>query len=145
MKKNRIMLLGAVGAGKTTLLKKLTNKNNLVTKTQSIEYTINTIDTPGEFLENPFYHKALFATSLETDVILFLLDGTKKNSGFPPGFPQAFSKKTFGVITKIDDPNADVKQAQLILENLGFLKKTFPVSAVTGVGIGDLKKALEWE
>ncbi len=144
MRKNRIMLIGAVGAGKSTLIKSLNEQKCTITKTQSVEYTTDTIDTPGEFTENPFYYRALFATSLETDIILFVQDATKKHSAFPPGFAGAFSKPTIGVISKTDHPEADLKKAQNILKGLGFAGKIYPLSALTGDGVEELKKALKW-
>lgn len=144
MKKNKIMVIGAVGAGKSTLIKRLTGNAGNATKTQSMEFTADAIDTPGEFTENPFYYRALFATSLEADIIIFIHDATKKHSSFPPGFAGAFSKTCIGVISKIDHPEADLEKAQNILKALGFTGQIYPVSAFTGKGIRKLKKALKW-
>lgn len=144
MKKSRIMVIGAVGAGKSTLVKRLKGNMCTATKTQSLEFTSDTIDTPGEFAENPFYYRALFATSLETDIIVFIHDATKKHSAFPPGFAGAFSKTCIGVISKIDHPDADLEKARSILKGLGFTEQIYPVSALTGDGIRELKKAFKW-
>ena len=65
------MVTGAVGAGKSTLLHTLF-ENGPVTKTQSLEYTHNAIDTPGEFTAHPFLKSALFATALEADLVIFI-------------------------------------------------------------------------
>ena len=138
------MAIGAVGAGKSTLIKRLNENKFSTRKTQSVEYTADTIDTPGEFTENPFYYRALFATSLETDIIIFVHDATKKHSVFPPGFAGAFSKPAIGVISKIDHPEADLEKAQVLLKGLGFSGETYPVSSLTGDGIKELKKTLKW-
>lgn len=145
MKKPRVMLVGAVGSGKTSLMKVLTQKEGPVTKTQAIEYHSRSIDTPGEFLENPFYYRALFATSLEADAVLFIQDATREESSFPPGFAQAFPKKTLGIVTKTDHPKAQVERAKEILTKLALKGPILAVSAWTGEGIDELRKLLEWD
>ncbi|WP_084295465.1 EutP/PduV family microcompartment system protein [Desulfitibacter alkalitolerans] len=49
-----------------------------------------------------------------------------------------------GVISKTDHPEADLEKAQSILKGLGFAGQIYPVSALTGEGIRELKKALKW-
>lgn len=145
MKKPRVMLVGAVGGGKTTLVKALSGTEDGVKKTQSVEYQAGAIDTPGEFMENPFYYRALFATSLEADIILFVQDATARLSVFPPGFAGAFSRRTVGVATKIDHPGADVERACRFLQSLGLSGPAIAVSAFSGEGIDELRKALNWD
>lgn len=145
MKKNRVMIVGAIGSGKTTLVRALNQEEDLVTKTQSVEYKANSIDTPGEFMENPFYYKALFSTSLEADIVLFIQDSTKKRSVFPPGFAGAFSKRTIGVVTKIDHPEGDMVLATGFLKSLGLSAPVIAVSAIKGDGMNDLRTLLQWD
>lgn len=144
-KNNRIMLVGAVGSGKSTLIKAL-NKEKIghVRKTQSLEYAPCSIDTPGEFVENPSYYRALFATSLEADRILFIQDATKTKSVFPPGFAAAFSKAGIGVVTKIDHPEADINQAVIFLKKIGLSGSAVCVSALKEKGIKELRQVLNW-
>ena len=147
MKKiTRVMLVGAVGSGKTTLARVLNKEETeTVTKTQSLEYSACSIDTPGEFVENPFYYRALFATSLEADAVVFIQDATRNRSIFPPGFAAAFSKRTIGVVTKIDHPQADVKRATGFLKSLGLNGSIAVVSAFAGEGIEEIRKILIWD
>jgi len=147
MKKiTRVMLVGAVGSGKTTLARVLNKEETeTVTKTQSLEYSACSIDTPGEFVENPFYYRALFATSLEADAVVFIQDATRNRSIFPPGFAAAFSKRTIGVVTKIDHPQADVKRATGFLKSLGLSGPVVLTSAFTGEGIETIRKILNWD
>lgn len=145
MKPQRVMLVGAVGAGKSTLIKALTGTQGPVTKTQSLEYLPYTIDTPGEFLENPLFYRALFATALEADRILFLQDATRSHSVFPPGFAGGFAKPSLGVVTKIDAPGAQVQRAREILQGLGLSGPILAVSAWTGEGLEELRKILGWD
>ena len=102
--KKRIMLAGAVDAGKTTLMKALFHDGPVSMekdKTQSMGYDTCAIDTPGEFTAIPWHKGALFATSLEADLVLFLHDATTGYIQFPPGFATAFPRRSVGVITKI--------------------------------------------
>lgn len=146
MKTSRAMLVGAVGSGKTTLVRALNKEDpQKVTKTQSLEYSACSIDTPGEFVENPSYYRALFATSLEADAVIFVQDATRKKSIFPPGFAAAFSKNTIGVVTKIDHQEADVERAKGCLKSLGLSKSVLAVSAYTGEGIEEIRKMLNWD
>ncbi len=145
MNSARFMIVGAVGAGKTTLLNALISRNEAIKKTQAIEYLSSCIDTPGEYLENPFYYRALFSTALEADGILFVHDASCFSSAFPPGFAGAFSNKTLGVITKVDHPKANEGRAREILNSLGLSEGIFAVSALTGQGISSLKKHLGWD
>ncbi|SDH21134.1 MULTISPECIES: EutP/PduV family microcompartment system protein [Clostridia] len=147
MKKiTRVMLVGAVGSGKTTLARVLNKEETeTVTKTQSLEYSACSIDTPGEFVENPFYYRALFATSLEADAVVFIQDATRNRSIFPPGFAAAFSKRTIGVVTKIDHPQADGERAKSFLKSLGLNGSIAVVSAFTGEGIEEIRKILNWD
>lgn len=145
MKPQRVMLVGAVGAGKSSLIKALAGSSTPVTKTQSIEYRPHAIDTPGEFLENPLYYRALFATALEADWVLFIQDATTSKRVFPPGFASGFVKPSMGVVTKIDAPQAQPQKAREILQSLGITGPILAVSAWTGEGLKELRKILNWE
>jgi len=138
------MLVGAVGSGKSTLIKALYGGEGPAAKTQAMDYAANSIDTPGEFMENPSYYRALFATSLEASAVMFIQDATRKRSVFPPGFAAAFSKRTLGLVTKIDHPEADVERAKRFLKSLGISGPILTVSAVSGEGLEELKKAIDW-
>lgn len=139
MNPGRVMVVGAVGAGKTSLIRALTGGAGPVPKTQAMEYQANSIDTPGEFAENPFFYRALFSTSLEAEAVVFVQDAIRVHSVFPPGFARAFPRPTIGVMTKIDHPEADVERARLALEGTGLNGPVFSVSAVTGEGIDELR------
>ena len=77
MSKGRVMIVGAVGSGKSTLIKALNGDQSAAAKTQAMGYTANSIDTPGEFMENPSYYRALFATSMEASAVMFIQDATR--------------------------------------------------------------------
>lgn len=48
------------------------------------------------------YYRALIASSVESEIIAFIHDGTEEISLYPPGFAAAFAKPVIGIITKID-------------------------------------------
>ncbi|MEE0775905.1 MAG: EutP/PduV family microcompartment system protein [Bacillota bacterium] len=142
--RKRIMVAGAVGAGKSTLLHTLF-VDGPVTKTQSLEYAHNAIDTPGEFTAHPFLKSALFATALEADLVVFIQDATTNYMQFPPGFATGFPKPSIGVVTKIDAENADVERAKSILRDVAVTEREHIqcVSSVTGEGLQELKAFID--
>lgn len=140
----RIMVAGPVGAGKSTLLHAMF-VDGPVTKTQSLEYAHNAIDTPGEFTSHPFLKSALLATALEADLIVFIQDATSGYRQFPPGFATSFPKPSIGVVTKIDSEAADVERAKAILRDLSVTDREHIqcVSALTGEGLPELRDFIE--
>lgn len=144
----RIMLAGAVDAGKTTLMKALFSDGPVSMekdKTQSMGYNTCAIDTPGEFTAIPWHKGALFATSLEADLVLFLQDATTGYIQFPPGFATGFPRRSVGVVTKIDAPGADVERAKEIIRSVccSDAQNIFCVSAKTGEGIAELRTYID--
>ncbi|KJL03744.1 EutP/PduV family microcompartment system protein [Priestia aryabhattai] len=110
-KKNRAMLIGSIGAGKSTLTNALLGKPVEAVKTQALIYYDWIVDTPGEYVENPFFYKNIMATALEVTHVLYLHDATKKKTFFPPNFSTGINKLAIGVITKSDAEDADVSLA----------------------------------
>ena len=58
----KLMLVGKTGSGKTTLAQRINGMDINYKKTQMILFEDNIIDTPGEYIENKFYYKALTVT-----------------------------------------------------------------------------------
>lgn len=131
----KIMVIGAIDSGKTSLLMVLNGESGMAVKTQALTYTSMTIDTPGEYIENPRMYKALLCTALEAGCILFTQDSTVNRSIFPPGFACAFNCMSIGIITKIDHEDSDAAQARNLLQKLCLKGPIFEVSALTGEGI----------
>lgn len=113
----KIMLVGRTGCGKTTLTQVMHNEKIDYQKTQALSYRENSIDTPGEYIENRFLYKALIITSADSDVIGLLQDCTDEESIFPPSFGSVFAKPVVGIITKIGKAKNedDIKRAEKIL------------------------------
>lgn len=139
----RVMMIGAVGAGKSSLVQALFGDEQPARKTQSLEYRDWIIDTPGEYTENPLYYRSLMATSLEAGMIILVHDATRDRNYFPPGFAQGFPIPAIGVITKADDPRADVKKAVRLLRESLPEGDIFITSALTQQGIAELRARLQ--
>lgn len=138
----KIMLVGETGAGKTTFCQALNQDTIEYKKTQAIDIINETIDTPGEYVENRFYYKALVVTSVEAEVIVLVQDATREQSIFPPGFATMFVKPVVGIITKIDKDNAQVEEASQMLLQAG-VSEIFHISSTENFGIDRIRDYLK--
>lgn len=98
----QIMMIGRVGSGKTTLKQRIKKESIRYDKTQVIEFYDNVIDTPGEYLENRLYTRALIVTATQADVIVLVEDALTNDEVFSYGFANIFNKPVIGVVTKVD-------------------------------------------
>lgn len=137
----KVIFIGKTGSGKTTLCQRLNEEEFKYKKTQSIEIYNQSIDTPGEYLENRFYYKALIVTSVDANLIALLNDPTSSESYIPPGFASMFAKEVIGIITKVDlaKNSEDIDRAKRNLEAAG-VRKIFKIDTLSGKGIDDLEK-----
>lgn len=147
-RKNRIILIGSVFSGKTTLSQRITNREIIDHKTQTLNLIDGFIfDTPGEYLEMLHYRGALTVSSADADIIVFVQNPIEEDSAFPPAYAALFCKPVVGVITKSDLANkTQIKRAKKQLEMAG-AQKIFVVSSITGEGIDDFVEAIDnkWE
>lgn len=143
-----VMLIGRTGCGKTTLTQALNGEKIHYKKTQTVEITenvsakrINVIDTPGEYIENRCYYKALIVTSADSDVIVLLQDCTDEDSIFPPGFGSIFSKPVIGVVTKCDlcKDESQITKAKEVLINAG-AEEIITISSTEKTGLENFNK-----
>ncbi len=140
----KIMVVGAVNSGKTSLLMTILGESGCALKTQTINYRNFTIDTPGEYIENPSMYRAIIAASNDARCILFIQDSTANKFVFPPRFAQIFNCMSIGVVTKIDHNKSNVEKASSFLSQLGLSGPIFKVSAFTREGINELKDFIEF-
>lgn len=138
----RCMLWGGIGAGKSTLLHALEETHRPVRKTQMIDYTGWSIDTPGEYSEMGDFRQHLVTTASDAQLLVVVQDATRPHANFPPKYFIMFSQPTIGVVTKIDDPAADVVRATALLRESGVSGAIFYVSAITGAGLSMLRQDL---
>jgi ethanolamine utilization protein EutP len=134
----KMILMGKTGCGKTTLCQKIHGEMLTYKKTQALEMYTNAIDTPGEYLENRLYYKALIVTAADAEVIALINDPTQEESFIPPGFACIFSKPVIGIITKIDlAEEQKIKRAEEKLKEAGVCE-IFKVSATDDFGMNAL-------
>lgn len=138
----KIILIGKSGSGKTTIVQALKDEEIKYQKTQSLEYSDNIIDSPGEYIENRRFYNALIITSLDCDIIGLVQDSTDDNNIFPPNFVSMFNKESIGIITKIDKEDKDILRAREYLNSAG-VKKIYKTSAFTGVGIDEIRSLID--
>lgn len=142
MKEPKVMVIGGIGAGKSSLIARLNDSNEEVRKTQTLTYCNSTIDTPGEYLENPFMYKNIIAVSEEADCVIFVQDLHQIRCMYPPGLARSFNKRTLGVITKADGDLANLPKVLLDFKEIGLEEPYFITSSKTGEGIAELKSFL---
>ena len=136
-------MVGNVACGKTTLLQAMAGQSLEYKKTQSIEVVAGHIDSPGEYLERRVHLQNLLVTSVDTDLVLFLIDPTQERFMFSGGQSAAFPVPVAGVVTKADLATEEqLAQAKELLELAG-ADPVFVVSSYTGEGVEELKKFLE--
>lgn len=142
--KIRIMLVGPVSSGKSTLCQALNNTSISYKKTQSIEVINNTLDTPGEYLENRGFYRVLVVSAAEVSKVLLLQNCTDKRMLYPPAFASMFAgKDVIGIISKIDLSNdiSDIEFAKQRLKIAG-VSKCFMISTTRGDGLDTLRDYL---
>lgn len=129
--------MGRSESGKTTLKQALSKEKIQYYKTQYIHYQDVIIDTPGEYAQTHHLGYALALYAYEADVVGLLVAATEQYSLFPPNITCMVNREVIGIITKINDKNANRSRAKRWLENAG-CKKIFFVDSVTGEGIEEL-------
>ena len=135
----KVIFIGKTGSGKTTLCQKIHDLDLQYKKTQSVEVYDESIDTPGEYIENRFYYKALIVTAVDADRIALVYDCTAEESYMAPGFSSMFSKETIGIITKVGLASEEwqIQRAEDELRKAG-VEKIFKIDTILGKGIDEL-------
>ena len=138
----RLLLVGGVGCGKTTLMQRLHGDALDYAKTGEIYTSGTVVDTPGEYLELPWFKHALRLASYEVELVVLLASATVDEARFSPGFTTFFMPPSIGVVTKVDI--ATPSQVELAGDHLRLAGATeiLGVSALTGEGIAALAARL---
>ncbi len=140
---SRVIFIGKTGSGKTTLCQKLNELEIKYKKTQSVEIYDNSIDTPGEYLENRNMYSALIVTAVDADVIALVYDSTEDEGYFAPGFASMFCKDVIGIITKINKVSKDrIELAEDRIKQAG-VSKIFKVDTLDNIGVEELSNYLK--
>lgn len=130
----KLILIGRSGSGKTTLTQALKKEPTTYKKTQYVSYGDFLIDTPGEYLQNASLATALALYAYEADVVGLLLSATEDYSMFPPNCTCMVNREVIGIVTKMDDPQANPARAEAWLRLSG-CKTVFFVNSVSGEGV----------
>ncbi len=133
----KIILMGRSECGKTTLSQALRGEQFNYQKTQYMNYYDLLIDTPGEYAENKVLAGALALYAYEADVVGLLLSATEQYSLYSPNIASLVNREVIGIVTQIDQREANPLRAEQWLLLAG-CEKVFFVSACTGEGIGTL-------
>jgi len=134
----KVMLIGSIGCGKTTLCQRLNGMEQKYKKTQAMEVINYTIDTPGEYLEHRSFLSSLMVTSVEVDLVLFLLDATQVRYMYSPGQAASFPVPAVGVVTKIDLATQQQRRQARDLLALAGADPVFEICSLDGSGMEEL-------
>ncbi|WP_437888828.1 EutP/PduV family microcompartment system protein [Phytobacter sp. V91] len=139
----RMMLIGPSLCGKTTLIQSLRGEAIHYQKTQAIIWSPETIDTPGEYIENRCLYSALLTSACEADVIALVLNADAQWCPFSPGFTLPMNRPTIGIITKTDLAQDEqiTRTAQWLVQSGA--QQLFFTSAQTGKGIAQVMDYLQ--
>lgn len=142
MRKKRVMIIGTTKSGKTTLANALNDSDGPIKKTQDIIYGKNTIDIPGSYIENTWMYKHLIAISQDASHLLILVDQSRYDSVYSPGFAKSFKCPVIGIITKADLMIEDDELCYKQFKEIGIDKPYYKISALSGIGMEALKERL---
>lgn len=138
----RLMLVGRSESGKTTLTQAIRGENIRYQKTQNVSYTDILIDTPGEYIQTRHLGAAVALYAYEAQVVGLLLAATEPYSLYSPCITNMCNREVIGIVTKINDKNADKERAARWLKLAG-CKKIFFVDSVKGEGISEIIEYLQ--
>ena len=137
----KILLVGRSECGKTSLTQALKGEKVTYHKTQYVNYFDVIIDTPGEYIQTRHLGGALALYSYEADVVGLLLSATEPYSLYSPNITCMANREVIGIVTKIHNPDANVKLATSWLELAG-CKKIFYVDSRQQEGIPEILEYL---
>ncbi len=140
----KIMLVGRSEAGKTTLTQALKGEKIGYHKTQYINYHDVVIDTPGEYVENRELARALGLYTFEADVVGLLVSAREPFCLFPPNCATSANREVIGIVTQINEPDANPELAALWLRIAG-CREVFFVDSVKGEGVDKILEHLAKE
>lgn len=140
----KIIFMGRSECGKTSLTQAMRGEKVTYKKTQYINNFDVIIDTPGEYAENHFLARALALYAYEADVVGFLLSATEPYSLYSPNCVSAANREVIGIVTKIDEENANPERAERWLRLAG-CKTVYHVCSKTGEGVSAILEHLKEE
>ncbi|MEA4806547.1 EutP/PduV family microcompartment system protein [Acetobacterium wieringae] len=141
--KKRVALIGKIGSGKTTLMQRLGEDELKYSKTQMVTYYDEFIDTPGEFIELPFFSRQAINITMDAGLVILVNSCVDPQNAVPPNFVHTYNIPSIGVITKTDLGECNIKRSRNLLIYAGINPKhIYVVSSYTGEGISELEAAI---
>ena len=141
--KKRVALIGKIGSGKTTLMQRLGEDELKYSKTQMVTYYDEFIDTPGEFIELPFFSRQAINITMDAGLVILVNSCVDPQNAVPPNFVHTYNIPSIGVITKTDLGDCNIKRSRNLLIYAGINPKhIYVVSAYSGEGIAELEAAI---
>lgn len=140
----KIILIGRSESGKTTLTQALRGEKIHYNKTQYTNHFDVIIDTPGEYIQTKTLGAALAMYAFEADVVGLLISASEPYSLFSPCITPLANREVIGIVTKINDKNANCTLAENWLRLAG-CDKIFFVDSVTGEGVWQIFDYLKEE
>ena len=137
----KLVLIGRSEAGKTTLTQALRGEKIHYHKTQYVNNFDVIVDTPGEYAQTKGLGHALALYTYESDVVGLLVSATEPYCLFPPCITCMANREVIGIVTKIHNPDANIKLATSWLELAG-CKKIFYVDSRQQEGIPEILEYL---
>ena len=164
MKSGFVAILGLPNVGKSTLLNSIlkekvsivspkaqTTRNKILGIYNDEDSQIVFIDTPGIHTSHnkldEYMNKAIFSAKEDVDLLLFVIDGTKKITEQVIDTLNKYTKDIKNivlVVNKIDDTTYEKLYPELAkCNNLANIKDIVPVSAMKGKNIEELIKVIK--
>ena len=164
MKSGFVTILGKPNVGKSTLLNQImgekvaivspkpqTTRNKILGILNEPDYQIIFIDTPGKHnVKNKldkFMDSEIEQAKKDVDIVLLVIDGSKKITQADYEFVESFEKsnqKVIVVVNKIDATSFEKLYPQLVRFNeMKFVLDIIPISAKTGKNVEDIVKVIK--
>lgn len=140
---SNFILVGGVNAGKSTLFNNLLMRDGVANKTQALVYhDVKTVDTPGEYFDNPRLYCALISSMSTINTIIYVHPADNFERKMPPGLFNIYESRVIGVISKVDLPHSDTRKVRNILYDYGISANIFEISIFQPETINRLKEYL---
>lgn len=140
----KIILIGRSECGKTTLRQALKGENIHYHKTQYVNHFDVVIDTPGEYIQTKGLGAALAMYTFEADVVGLLLSAREPYSLYPPCITPLCNREVIGIVTQINQPDAEPERAAGWLRLAG-CERVYFVDSKTGEGVWKILEHLKEE
>lgn len=164
MKSGFVTILGKPNVGKSTLLNQIlgekvaivspkpqTTRNKILGILNEPDYQVIFIDTPGKHnIKNKldkYMDSEIEQAKKDVDIVLLVIDGSKKITESDYQFVESFEKskqKVIVVVNKIDATSFEKLYPQLVRFNdMKFVLDIIPISAKNGKNVDDLIKVIK--